>query len=183
MWRQALSLEFHEGAVGHEIGKGVGRISYFVQRYVADIPQDGCQVQRIVEIGEEGEYAKRGELPCVKGPQHMEFVAFLYAVENVYQVIDVRQDSDSHGDGDCPGLAGRSPNGASEPARHDGMDYRPQRLTSLYRKSGSKALGPHDRRGASGPMTLRKNDFTYFIRMVEHVVRLSLFKVPLLTVA
>ena len=176
------SLEFHEGAVGYEVCEGLGPVSDLVQRYVADISQEGRQEQRIVEIGEEGEYAKGRELPSVKGPQHMAVVAILYAIEDVHQVIDICQHSDCHGDGYRPGLAGRGPNGASEPARHDGMDYRPQRPTSLYRTSAREALVPRDGRGESVPTALGKNDFTYLVRMVEHVVRLSLFKGPLLTV-
>ncbi len=168
---QTPSLEFDEGAVGDEVGKGVSGVTGLVQRHVADISQEGRQEQRIAEIGEEGEYTKGREFPGVKGPQRVAVVAILYAVEDVDKVIDVRQDSDSHG-----------PNGASEAARKDDMDYRPQGLTSSQRKSGSKALGSCDRQWACGPTTLRKNDTTYFVRVVEHVVRLLLFQGPLLTV-
>lgn len=112
----------------------------------------------------------------------MTVVAVLHSIEDVDQVIDVRQDSDGDGYGDRQGLAGRGPNCPSEAARDDGMDYRPQRLTSSYRKSGSETLRSCECKGLSGPMLLGEDDVTYIVRVVEHVVRLVMFKGPLLTV-
>ena len=109
----------------------MSRVSELVHHKVADISQDGGQEKRIAEIGEECDYTNRRELPGVKGPQHMEAMAFIFTVENVHKVIDVRQDSGGHGDGDGPRFARRGPYGASEAARHDDMDYRPQRQTLL----------------------------------------------------